>query len=266
MVVDPGDDVAVTGEHLRVPAEMPAVHMRRMRPAVDRMQQRPFLPRIEFRRIRDPHLHGLAMPALDRRPRALRPWRGGRATRDSRIRWRVRRRRPRGTRTVRADARRTRDRTASTEPSRDCVNPPTVPPGTTRSGTDASSGRRAMPIRPWLSSVNTARGCRASTRRGWSRDRASAPSRASVRRACSEQHEMALIIERALRVVGVEDERATVRRIARMGVRGVRAGRRARASCANERSTATMSVWFIILGSAARSTVSAISRPSGAMS
>jgi hypothetical protein len=44
---------------------MPAILVRRVRAAVDRMQERPLLLRIESRRIRHPHLHWLAVPALD---------------------------------------------------------------------------------------------------------------------------------------------------------------------------------------------------------
>src|SRR5262249_15254569 len=59
------DDIAVAREHLRVPAEVPAIGVRGMGTAVDRMQQGPLPIRIEARRIRHPHLHGLSTPALD---------------------------------------------------------------------------------------------------------------------------------------------------------------------------------------------------------
>src|SRR5512143_2616728 len=65
VVVDADDDVAVTREHLRVPAEMPAVGLRRVRAAVDHLEQRPAPQRIEIRRIDDPRVQGLAAPAAN---------------------------------------------------------------------------------------------------------------------------------------------------------------------------------------------------------
>src|SRR2546422_2596213 len=58
-----GDDVALRREDLVVPAEVPRVRRNRVRPAVDRMQQRVLLLRVEARREHQPHLYRFPAPA-----------------------------------------------------------------------------------------------------------------------------------------------------------------------------------------------------------
>ena len=103
-------------------------------------------------------------------------------------------------------------------------------------------------------------------RRAAAAGRAAARACACVRCARSRSIETPLVVERALGIERMEDERATVRRVDRR--------RRRRSPCPAvstrlrrvARSTVTMSRRLIIRGSAPRSTDSAISRPSGAMS
>ena len=66
MIVHADDDVAVAGEHLGIPPEVPAVDMRRMRASVNRVQQRPLFARVEIGRVRDPDLDGLPAPTAYR--------------------------------------------------------------------------------------------------------------------------------------------------------------------------------------------------------
>ncbi len=66
VVVHAGDDIALRGKQVVVPAEMEVVAPARVRAAVDVVHQRPLFLRVEIRRIDHPHLHGFAVPALDR--------------------------------------------------------------------------------------------------------------------------------------------------------------------------------------------------------
>ena len=60
VVIDGRDDVALRGEGLHVPAEVPGIAEGGVRAPVDQVQQRPLLLRVEAGRVRDPDLHLVA--------------------------------------------------------------------------------------------------------------------------------------------------------------------------------------------------------------
>jgi hypothetical protein len=61
VVVDAGHHVALRGEELRVPAEVPAVAEGGVRAAVDQVQQRASSAAVEAGRVGEPHLHRVAV-------------------------------------------------------------------------------------------------------------------------------------------------------------------------------------------------------------
>src|SRR5207253_3099183 len=63
--VGQGDDVALRRPQFGTPAVAPAVLPRPLRPAVDEINERPFLLRVETGRLEDPHLHRRAAGPLD---------------------------------------------------------------------------------------------------------------------------------------------------------------------------------------------------------
>ncbi len=237
-----------------------------MRPAVDRMHQRPVLRRIEVRRQDQPDLHRAPPSALDGELAHL----AQRVAREQRAVERLeralaaavaaRREQRRRVQVARAVERQHAAVAPTARSRRRCR------PATRSDGSAASSVSRQRPTRPRSSTQNSSAAL--SGRPG---DCVVARSNAGASRrmrplVAVEQRQVALVVERALGVVRMERDRA---------------GRRANsAECASAvlvaavstrlrreaSSTTTMSVWFIIAGSGARSAVIAISRPSGAMS
>jgi hypothetical protein len=65
VVIHAHHDITLGREDLVVPAEVEVVMPRRVRAAMDVVQQRPLLRGVEVGRIYSPHLHFLALPSLD---------------------------------------------------------------------------------------------------------------------------------------------------------------------------------------------------------
>ncbi len=73
VVADAGHHVTLRREHLRVPAVMPVVAGPGVRAAVDVVQQRVLLLRVEARRVDQPHLHVVAFDVVAGSPGRVRP-------------------------------------------------------------------------------------------------------------------------------------------------------------------------------------------------
>ena len=193
-----------------------------MRPAVDRVHQRPAPRRIEVRRQDQPDLDRVAAVALDRQLAHL-------AQRVAREHCPVERLErtlaaavgPRREQRRRVQVARTIERQhAAVAPT--AQNPPTVPPATRSDGSAASSFCCQTPTRPRSSTQKSSAALSGRHARCVVARSNAGASRADAAGLAVEQRHAALVVERALGVVGMERDRPAVGRIPRMRVGGVR--------------------------------------------